>query len=233
MRTKTKYKLKANCRLQLKFYLQTYLDYWQYEKCLETKSVEQLNSLNNMSLVPAVAPPSTKLLDCKVFLSDIVENKDLLLSASNRCNLNTICLIDGQKLLVKDDEEEGQRKAEVANVEAVEAVESKVEAVESQVEAEGDEIKSEDEKPESVVAAVAEAVVEKVEESTDVVMKDEAEGMDAVQTEAPTEAPTKTTTETKLEEETKEEITTAEQPATEEKPLEEAQTARTTEQEAK
>lgn len=203
MRTKTKYKLKANCRLQLKFYLQTYLDYWQYEKCLESKSVEQLNSLNNMSLVPAVAPPSTKLLDCKVFLSDVIENKDLLLSASKRSNLNAICLMDGQKLLVKDDEEEGQIQAEVVS-EKVEDV-SNVEAVE----AEGDEIKSEDEKPESAVAAVAEAVVEKVEESTDVVMKDEAEEMDAVQTEAPTE----TTTETKLEEETKE-FTTAKQPAT-------------------
>ena len=39
VRTKTKYKLKANCRLQLRFYLQSYMDYWLHEKCLETKNV--------------------------------------------------------------------------------------------------------------------------------------------------------------------------------------------------
>jgi len=47
VRTKTKYKLKANCRLQLKFYLQTYLDYWQHEKMLETRSLSCIeNKLN-------------------------------------------------------------------------------------------------------------------------------------------------------------------------------------------
>lgn len=240
VRTKTKYKLKANCRLQLKFYLQTYLDYWQYEKCLESKSVEQLNSLNNTSLVPTVAPPSTKLLDCKVFLSDIVQNKDLLLSASNRCNLNAICLMDGQKLLVKDDEEEEEEqqaeKMDEKAEEFVDAVET-VEAVEAKVDDVNDEIKAEGEKSELANANAEVDVVEKAEETTDVVMKDEAEQVNAVQPDTAAE----TTMEVKQEEEKKEETVTAEQPATgdevsatvtKEEPQPEAQTT-TMEQEVK
>ena len=86
VRTKTKYKLKANCRLQLKFYLQTFSDYWLYEKVLEQKQVEQLKS------------------NCKVYLNDIIINKDLLLDASGRYNLNLINYDDGRQMVLKDDD---------------------------------------------------------------------------------------------------------------------------------
>ena len=119
-----------------------------------------MNSLNNMSLAPAVAPPNTKLLDCKVFLSDIIENRGLLLSASSRSNLNAICLSDGQKLLVKDDEDEQVLGGTSKNAEGV--VENKV----GRARFERDEIKSQDDKSE---------VVEKIGESSDVVMKEEGE----------------------------------------------------------
>jgi hypothetical protein len=43
VRTKTKYKLKANCRMQLKFYLQTYIEYWSNE-ILEESQIKTLKS---------------------------------------------------------------------------------------------------------------------------------------------------------------------------------------------
>jgi hypothetical protein len=89
VRTKTKYKLKANCRLQLKFYLQTYLDYWQHEKMLETRS---LSCIENK-------------LNFKIYLNDIIINKNLLMDASGRFNLNSINL-DGKQILLKDDNDD-------------------------------------------------------------------------------------------------------------------------------
>lgn len=109
VRTKTKYKLKANCRLQLKFYLQTYLDYWQYEKFQESKNLDQLESLNNLS-VPSTA--DTKL-DCKIFLNDIILNKYLLLDTSSRNNLNSVNLNDGKKILLKDEDDEVDNSTEI------------------------------------------------------------------------------------------------------------------------
>jgi len=103
VRTKTKYKLKANCRLQLKFYLQTYLDYWQYEKCLENKTSDQIQALNNVSVA---ATELTKPLNCKIFLNDIILNKNLLLEQSSRSSLNSIRMIEGNKIGLVDDEAE-------------------------------------------------------------------------------------------------------------------------------
>jgi hypothetical protein len=85
VRTKTKYKLKANCRSQLKFYLQTYIDYWEYEKLQETRSLNKSN--------------------LKIYLNDIVLNKTLLVNTSGRFNLNSINL-DSKQILLKDVEEE-------------------------------------------------------------------------------------------------------------------------------
>jgi len=84
VRTKTKYKLKANCRLQLKFYLQTYIDYWEYEKLQETRSLNKSNF--------------------KIYLNDIILNKMLLVDTSGRFNLNSINL-DGKQITLKDEEE--------------------------------------------------------------------------------------------------------------------------------
>ena len=98
VRTKTKYKLKANCRLQLKFYLQTYLDYWEHEKCLETKNIEPL--------APVATKDSGRKLECRVFLKDIILSKNLLLEASSRYNLSAINLDEGKKLVLKEEEEE-------------------------------------------------------------------------------------------------------------------------------
>ena len=97
VRTKTKYKLKANCRLQLKFYLQSYMDYWSYEKALENKCVEQLDTLK-----------SAPNLGCKIFLNDIILNKNLLLDVASRFNLNAIHLVDGKQIRLKDEEEEDE-----------------------------------------------------------------------------------------------------------------------------
>jgi len=99
VRTKTKYKLKANCRLQLKFYLQSYIDYWQHEKMLEQKldlSISTNTTTNNNN--------NNKKLNCKVYLNDIIINKNLLLNASGRFNVNTINL-EGKQMLLKDDDE--------------------------------------------------------------------------------------------------------------------------------
>ncbi len=112
VRTKTKYKLKANCRLQLKFYLQTYIDYWMYEKSLEMKSVEQLASLNSASAATVVsAQPEQKLLDCRVFLNDVILNRSLLLETSSRHQLNSVSLDEGRRMVLKDEEDRGEEAA--------------------------------------------------------------------------------------------------------------------------
>ena len=109
VRTKTKYKLKANCRLQLKFYLQTYLDYWEHEKCLETKNIEPL--------APVAAKDSARKLECRVYLKDIVLSQRLLLEASSRYNLSAINLDEGKRLVLKEAaaaaEEQQQQQAKV------------------------------------------------------------------------------------------------------------------------
>jgi hypothetical protein len=114
VRTKTKYKLKANCRLQLKFYLQTYIDYWMYEKCLEMKSVEQLASLNSASAATVAAQPEQKLLDCRVFLNDVILNRSLLLETSSRHQLDSVSLDEGRRMVLKDEEDETEDRGEEA-----------------------------------------------------------------------------------------------------------------------
>jgi len=96
VRTKTKYKLKANCRLQLKFYLQTYLDYWMHEKMLETHSLNSGGGLGG----------DENKLNFKIYLNDIILNKSLLMNASGRFNLNSINLDDGKQMLLKDDDDD-------------------------------------------------------------------------------------------------------------------------------
>jgi hypothetical protein len=100
VRTKTKYKLKANCRSQLKFYLQTYTDYWQTERSFETKSIEHLMPTQQQ------IENEDKKLNCKVFIKDIIQNKKLLLETSSRSNLNKINLNDNKKLIVVEEEEQ-------------------------------------------------------------------------------------------------------------------------------
>ena len=104
VRTKTKYKLKANCRSQLKFYLQTYIDYWQTERSMETKSIEHLAPNQQQT----ENKDGDKKLNCKVFLKDIIQNKKLLLETSSRSNLNKINLNDNKKLIVVEEEEQEQ-----------------------------------------------------------------------------------------------------------------------------
>ena len=96
VRTKTKYKLKANCRLQLRFYLQSYIDYWTHEKCLDTNSLKPLATTTTMA----------KDLECRIMLKDILLNKKLLLDVSNRFHLNAISLSDEKKLVIANEEEE-------------------------------------------------------------------------------------------------------------------------------
>ena len=95
VRTKTKYKLKANCRSQLKFYLQTYLDYWLTEKSDPTDLIQ-----------PVVQLASNAKLTCAVFLKDIIVNKKLLLDTLGRKNINRIDLNDREKLVVVDDDDQ-------------------------------------------------------------------------------------------------------------------------------
>ncbi len=102
VRTKTKYKLKANCRLQLRFYLQSYIDYWTHEKCLETNSLKPLTT---------TSITMEKDLQCRIMLKDILLNKKLLLDVSNRFNLNSISLSDEKKLVIANEEE-----AEMVNI---------------------------------------------------------------------------------------------------------------------
>jgi len=93
VRTKTKYKLKANCRLQLRFYLQSYMDYWTHEKCLETNS-----------LTPLATMTSKKDLECRIMLKDLMLNQKLLLDVSNRHRLNAINLSDEKRLVFEEDD---------------------------------------------------------------------------------------------------------------------------------
>lgn len=118
VRTKTKYKLKANCRLQLKFYLQTYLDYWSHEKSVETKSIE--------SLVPKKAESK---LECRVFMKDIFLSKKMLLDVASKFDLSAIYLdetkrislrseVDQENSLVDEEQEEKIQESKVASSQA-------------------------------------------------------------------------------------------------------------------
>jgi len=106
VRTKTKYKLKANCRLQLKFYLQTFIDYWNYEKCYDMKQIEDLAPSKNEQIKDGETNNSNGKLDFKVFLKDIIVDKELLLSESSRCDLNTINLDENKQIILSNDENE-------------------------------------------------------------------------------------------------------------------------------
>jgi len=75
-----------------------------YEKCLELKNVEQLASLNNIS----AAQQEFKPLECKIFLNDVILNKNLLLEASSRCQLNSINLNEGKQIILRDEDDENE-----------------------------------------------------------------------------------------------------------------------------
>lgn len=94
VRTKTKYKLKANCRLQLKFYLLTYLDYWNEEKVVESKFY--FDSLPKRNEVKQ---------KCRVFMKNILLNKNFLLNECGRYDLNTIYLGQNLKMELKNENE--------------------------------------------------------------------------------------------------------------------------------
>jgi hypothetical protein len=103
VRTKTKYKLKANCRLQLKFYLHTYLDYWQGEKFYLNRNLAELAPAKQIG-AEAVATNGQSQLQLKVCLKDIFLSKKLLLDASSRFKLEKIYLDEGKAIKLDDDE---------------------------------------------------------------------------------------------------------------------------------
>lgn len=78
MRTKTKYKLKANCRLQLKFYLHSLIDYWTQEKD------KIKNDEANVQLLPSNG-------GLKCFIIDIFKNKRLFLETMGKNEVNEVC----------------------------------------------------------------------------------------------------------------------------------------------
>lgn len=82
VRTKTKYKLKANLRLQLKFYLLSLIEYWTQEK--------------ERDMVTTSAP--------KCFLKDMFASKRLLLNTASRYGLTKIHTEDA--VISFQDEEE-------------------------------------------------------------------------------------------------------------------------------
>lgn len=96
VRTKTKYKLKANARCFLQFNLLTLIDYWKNEldrldDILKRNHYYQTLNLNNM--------PS-----CKVYVQDLFsKNNRVLLLESSKHNLQAICLNDGKKIILEDD----------------------------------------------------------------------------------------------------------------------------------
>lgn len=106
VRTKTKYKLKANCRLQLKFYLHSYLDYWQNEKYHLNRNLAELASPQPTETT-AIQPISTM----KVFLKDIFLNKKLLLDASSRFDLHKIHLADNRVINLSDEQDQEETTA--------------------------------------------------------------------------------------------------------------------------
>jgi hypothetical protein len=81
VRTKTKYKLKANHRVQLKFYLASLIEYWTNER--EQDSTQA---------------------DAKFFLKDVLGSKRLLLKTVSRHGLKTIFAQDA--LVTFEDDEE-------------------------------------------------------------------------------------------------------------------------------
>jgi hypothetical protein len=101
VRTKTKYKLKANCRLQLKFNLQSYMEYWLHERYLETQELTDGNSSTNEALVETKG-------DMKVYLKDVFKSKQLLLDLASKYSLSAICTDVDKRLLLSDEAEDSR-----------------------------------------------------------------------------------------------------------------------------
>ena len=93
VRTKTKYKLKANCRAQLKFYLHSYLDYWTHELSVERNNADLLlvnKTTTQQQQQQQQQQPQQQRLDCKVFISDIARDPKLLLDTTTRHNIASV-----------------------------------------------------------------------------------------------------------------------------------------------
>lgn len=167
VRTKTKYKLKANCRLQLKFYLQSYLDYWNHEKCLETKDITELIPVANNN--NPTADLSTTRLNCKIFLKDIMLNKKLFLDQSSVNNIDQINIFDDKKIILKPEKE--QEEVVIAEV-----VEKPIEPTEQEKEPEEkeDENKNDIQMKESVeTSEIAEKPMDIVASTSEEAANDE------------------------------------------------------------
>ena len=100
VRTKTKYKLKANCRMQLKFNLQSFIEYWQHEKCVETRQIEE------GAAAAAEEESAAVVLVGRVYIKDVFKSKQLLLDLAAKHSLNTICADVDHRLVLGDVSEE-------------------------------------------------------------------------------------------------------------------------------
>lgn len=102
VRTKTKYKLKANCRMQLKFNIQSYMEYWLHERYLESRKLSdqpstEIRSLGTTFDMLTAAEVLEADDNVKVYLKDVFKSKQLLLDLATKHGLTSIQHNDGDK----------------------------------------------------------------------------------------------------------------------------------------
>ena len=120
VRTKTKYKLKANFRLYLQFNLLSYINYWnnefeRYSTLFNNNTSQNGDSSNEITATTTVTEENDdendkikklKINKSKIFLNDLFLNeKNFLLLQSSNYNLNKINLDDnGNCFMLEDDD---------------------------------------------------------------------------------------------------------------------------------
>lgn len=97
VRTKTKYKLKANHRVQLKFYLLSLIDYWTHERDYRAPAVQA---------------------NARCFLKNVFASKRLLLDTASRHQLTAIHTDQAVLRLDDDNNDNDDQSSATATVNA-------------------------------------------------------------------------------------------------------------------